>query len=78
MLIAAFIISVVIAFGGGVLWTKLRYLKHVKKIGCPFKYACLKYDEIETKEAVRRVLTLLVDNKVSKEEIKQLITKTLT
>ena len=71
------IATAILAFACGVIWTKLRYHKKVEKNGCPFKQACLTYNEIETKEAVKRVLTLLVDNEVPKKEIKQIVQSTL-
>ena len=71
------IVAIIIAFICGVLWTKLRYKKFVEKNGCPFKHACLTYDTLETKQAVRRVLTLLIENDVPTKEIKAIIKESL-
>ena len=40
---------------------------------CPFNRACLHYDDVQTKAAVKRVLTLLIENNVPNAEIKQII-----
>lgn len=35
---------------------------------CPFKTPCLKYDDVQTKDAVRRVAKLIIEN-MEKEEL---------
>ena len=41
--------------------------------GCPFKNACLHYDEKETKEAAKRVAKLILDNMESETAYKRAI-----
>ena len=41
--------------------------------GCPFKHACLHYDELETKEAAKRIAQLLLENLESETAYKQAI-----
>jgi len=71
------VIIAILAFIGGTLWNKFRYEQYIKKNGCPFKHACMTYDAFETKEAVKRILNLLVENDVSKKEIKDIIKQSL-
>ena len=44
-----------------------------KSYGCPFKNACLRYDEKETKEAAKRVAQLLLENMESESNYKKAI-----
>lgn len=68
-----FIVSIILSFIGGMLWSHYLLQKRVSNKECPFKHACLKFDEFETKTAVKRVLKLLLDNQVPKEELKIII-----
>jgi hypothetical protein len=76
--IAISIVFIVAAFGAGMLWSKQKYLKQIKECGCPFHHACMEFDQHETRAAVKRVLTLLVENDVPKDEIQSLIEKSLS
>lgn len=75
--ILTFLIIVIPCFVAGVLWSQWKYNKYIREIGCPFKHACLHYDSIETKEAIKRVLTLMLDNKVPVKEIKDIISQSI-
>lgn len=39
---------------------------NTKNNNCPFKYACMKYNEVETKNAADRINKLLAENQSSK------------
>lgn len=75
--IFAFVIVILLCFTAGALWSHWRYNKYIQEVGCPFKHACLHYDSAETKEAVKRVLTLMLDNNVPVDEIKTIIDQTI-
>lgn len=45
--------------------------KIIKDQTCPFKNCCMIYDETETKKAIKRVLTLMINNDVSEKEIRK-------
>lgn len=77
MSVSIFIVSVVATFCLGGFVQGLRMKNYAKSKGCPFKYACLQYDSTETRAAVKRVLTLLVENEVPKKEIKKLVSDSL-
>lgn len=77
ILTCTFVTSVAAAFFLGTLWTQLRYTKHVESNECPFKKACMVYDPVQTHDAIKRVLNLLIDNDVPKKEIRDIIKKTL-
>lgn len=76
-MLALYFLSLLLSFVGGAVWCHFFIEKRITKSGCPFKYACLQFDTVETKKAVKRVLTLLMENKVSKTEIHSIIDKTL-
>lgn len=75
--ILASLIIVVLSFTAGALWSRWRCAKYIQEVGCPFHHACLHYDSKETKEAVKRVLTLMLDNNVPVSEIKDIINKSI-
>lgn len=77
MLSFLFIVSIILSFVGGMLWSHHLLHKKVSNKECPFKHACLKFDEFETKAAVKRVLKLLLDNQIPKEELKSIINSSL-
>lgn len=72
-----FIITIIVAFAAGVVSTLFYLRKQAKINGCPFKFACLYYDDIETKAAIKRILQLLVDNKISKPDVQSIIDNTI-
>lgn len=77
MLSFLFIISIILTFIAGMLWAHYLLEKRIAKRECPFKQACLHFDELETKAAVKRVLQLLIDNQIPKEDLKNIIDNTL-
>ena len=48
---------------------RLALMPHVDV--CPYKNACLRYDDFETREAIKRVVMLLRDNLETEEEYKK-------
>ena len=67
----------IIAFSAGMFVQYLLIRRKAKKDGCPFKQACLEYNETEPRLAVKRVLTLMVNSNVPKEEIRKLVDSSL-
>ena len=70
-------LSIVTAFVAGGFFAVKRARKTAVKYGCPFKQACLEYNETETRLAVKRVLTLMVNSNVPKKEIRKLVDSSL-
>lgn len=70
-----YISLVLAAFGLGVLVQKISLRRYVKNKGCPFQHACLVYNPEESKAAIKRVITLLIENDVPKKEIRELVKK---
>ena len=66
-------LSIITAFVAGCIFTVKRNQIIREKYGCPFKQACLEYNAVETRAAVKRVLTLLIKADVSKEEIRKIV-----
>ena len=66
-------LSIVTAFVMGRLSTK----KQDTKCVCPFQHACLEYNEIETKAAIKRILTTMINADVPEKEIRNLVDKSL-
>ena len=58
IIITVSLISLVV--GSFATWIYLKHQVSVK--GCPFGHACLSYDPLATKEAAKRVSTLLLTN----------------
>jgi hypothetical protein len=72
------ITSIVSAYLLGVITVLLiSKIKPAPNPTCPYKTACLVYNPVETKQAIKRVLTLLIENEVPSHEIKDLIDKSL-
>lgn len=67
----------ILSFFLGSHYSYRKYLSHIKEVGCPFHHACTHYDAIETKTAVKRVLTLMLDNNVPVKDIKNIIDSTI-
>ena len=60
---------IVLTWGVSEWWFYKRHEGDIVKMEkCPFKTPCLKYDEVGSKEAVRRVARLILEN-MEKEEL---------
>jgi hypothetical protein len=62
------LITMVVVFYLGTLMGKVEVKKIAKKQGCPFRHACMEYDSSEIKDAVKKVLTLMI-SEASNEDI---------
>jgi hypothetical protein len=70
-----FIITIMVVSIFSILLTKF-YMVYMKKyLQCPYKQACMTYHYTETKKVLRNILLLMIDEKIKKEEIVDIVDK---
>lgn len=71
--ILLFILSIIITSIVTAAFINYKHKKIAATHGCPFKNACIHYDDIETKNAAHRVAKLLLENSELEIEYKKSI-----